>query len=324
MKVLVTGGAGFIGRYTVKRLIDQGDQVVVVDSLEGNRLPNFEKSVTFYQADITSESNKLESIFAQERPEYVIHLAAQISVRYSLLNPSDDAESNIMGTIHVLNQCVRYGVKKVVFSSSAAAYGNPRQVPVQESHETEPLSFYGVSKRVSEIYIQSFAHHYGLDYSILRYANAYGIRETRNGEDGVISAFVERIMAGLPLDIYGDGRQTRDFVYVKDIAEANVAALRGGSGQIMNVSSGKGISLLEIVEILKSLCGKNAILKFWPQQSGDIEHSVLDNGKAKDLLWWTPIYSLIEGLQEIVNFEMETKKKALSITNSEFNKISTM
>ncbi|MFD1175587.1 NAD-dependent epimerase/dehydratase family protein [Paenibacillus puldeungensis] len=311
MKVLVTGGAGFIGRYTVKRLIEVGDQVVVVDRKPDVGRLFSDLGVTVYQQDIGSE--QMEKIFADERPDSVIHLAAQVSVRRSLQNPLDDAETNIMGTVRLLQLCARYHVQKIVFASSAAVYGNPRQVPIKETHITEPLSFYGVSKRVSEMYIETFALRHDLDYSILRYANVYGIRESRTGEDGVLTAFVERIMAGLPLEIYGDGLQTRDFIYVKDVAEANVAALRSGEQQIMNISSGAGISLLETVGILKELCGRNVNPQFLPAQAGDIEHSVLDNGKARDILWWEPSYSIYEGLREMVDFELDARQNPMLV-----------
>ncbi|MED4956824.1 NAD-dependent epimerase/dehydratase family protein, partial [Paenibacillus macerans] len=251
MKVLVTGGAGFIGRHTVELLVAQGDQVVVVDRAAAVRNLGRDKSVTVYQLDIVSE--ELEHVFALERPDSVIHLAAQISVQRSLQKPLDDAETNIMGTIRLLQLCARYEVRKIIYASSAAVYGNPREVPVKETHATEPLSCYGVSKLVAEMYIQSFAGRYNLDYSILRYANVYGIREIRNGEDGVLTAFVERMIAGLPLEVYGDGSQTRDFIYVKDVAAANAAALRTGSRQVMNISSGTGISLLDAVDVLREL-----------------------------------------------------------------------
>ncbi|GIP50735.1 NAD-dependent epimerase/dehydratase family protein [Paenibacillus timonensis] len=311
MKVLVTGGAGFIGRHTVKRLLEEGEQVVVVDTGQTGNPRKMDESVSYYSVDIVSE--ELESIFAEERPDAVIHLAAQTSVRRSLQNPSADAETNILGTIQLLQQCVRFGVRRIVFASSAAVYGNPDHLPIKESHGTEPLSFYGVSKRVSEMYIQSFSERYGLDYSILRYANVYGIRERRTGEDGVLTAFVERLMAGLPLEVYGDGLQTRDFVYVKDVAEANVLALRSSGNQILNVSSGRSISLLEALGMLKEISGRNVQPQFRPAQAGDIEQSLLDNGKVRDVLWWEPRYSLYDGLLEMMEFETEARKNPLLV-----------
>ncbi|MDU4697233.1 MULTISPECIES: NAD-dependent epimerase/dehydratase family protein [Paenibacillus] len=320
MKVLVTGGAGFIGRHTVQRLVDQGDEVVVVDTGLAGNPRKMDESVRGYAVDIVSE--ELERIFAEERPEAVIHLAAQTSVRRSLHNPTGDAETNILGTIRLLQQCVRYEVRRIVFASSAAVYGNPEHLPIEESHATEPLSFYGVSKRVSEMYIQSFNERYGLNYSILRYANVYGIRERRTGEDGVLTAFVERLMAGLPLEVYGDGLQTRDFVYVKDVAEANVLALRCTGSQVLNVSSGRGISLLEALGMLKEMSGRNVQPQFRPAQAGDIEQSVLDNGKARDVLWWEPRYSLYDGLLEMMEFESEARKNPMLVERTSYSKTS--
>lgn len=169
------------------------------------------------------------------------------------------------------------------------------------------------------MYIQTFAERHDLDYSILRYANVYGIRKSRTGEDGVLTAFVERIMAGLPLDIYGNGLQTRDFIYVKDVADANVAALRSGERQIMNISSGSGITLLETVGMLEKLFGRNVNPQFLPAQAGDIERSVLDNGKARDILWWEPSYSIYEGLREMVDFELEARRNPLLVQRSEIS-----
>lgn len=316
MKVLVTGGAGFIGRHTVKRLLDQGDQVVVVDTRLSGNLGKKDDLLTYYPTDIVSDD--LELIFAEERPDAVIHLAAQTSVQRSLHHPTADAETNILGTVQLLEQCVRYSVQRIVFASSAAVYGNPDHLPIKESQRTEPLSFYGVSKRVSEMYIQSFHERYGLDYSILRYANVYGIRERRTGEDGVLTAFVERLIAGLPLEVYGDGSQTRDFVYVKDIAEANVQALRCTGSQILNVSSGRGISLLEVLGVLSEIFGRQVQPYFRPAQPGDIDQSVLDNGKARNILWWEPRYSLYDGLVEMMEFEMEARKNPLLIERTNY------
>lgn len=320
MKVLVTGGAGFIGRHTVKRLVEEGEQVVVVDTALAGNPRKMDESVRFYATDIVSE--ELEAIFAEERPDAVIHLAAQTSVRRSLHNPTADAETNILGTIRLLQQCVRFGVRRIVFASSAAVYGNPDYLPIEEAHGTEPLSFYGVSKRVSEMYIQSFSERYGLNYAILRYANVYGIRERRTGEDGVLTAFVERLVAGLPLEVYGDGLQTRDFVYVKDVAEANVLALRCAGSQVLNISSGHGISLLEALGMLKEMSGRNVQPQFRPAQAGDIEQSVLDNGKARDILWWEPKYSLYDGLSEMMDFETEARKNPLLVERTSFSETS--
>ncbi|WP_059049278.1 NAD-dependent epimerase/dehydratase family protein [Paenibacillus senegalimassiliensis] len=324
MKVLVTGGAGFIGGETVKRIREQDEQVVIVDNgdmREGSHKPEGDKEVAYYAVDVASK--ELEDVFAQERPDRVIHLAAQTSVRRSLNHPVEDAQTNILGTVNVLEQCVRYGVQKIVFASSAAVYGNPVHLPIAESHAAEPLSFYGMSKWAGERYIQAFGERYGLGYAILRYANVYGIRERRTGEDGVLTAFVERLLAGLPLDIFGDGRQTRDFIYVKDVADATVHALRTNQNQVLNIGSSTGTSLLEVVDLLKELSGRQLQPQFHPASSGDIGHSILDNGKARDALWWEPRYTLYEGLREMVEFEMEVRKNPLLVERLAYSEAST-
>ncbi|WMT41438.1 NAD-dependent epimerase/dehydratase family protein [Paenibacillus sp. D2_2] len=265
MKVLVTGGPGFIGRHTVSHLLEQDCQVIVVDQRKDPKLPE-DKSVTYYETDIVSED--LEQIFAVEQPDYCIHLAAHVSVPRSYENPHLDAEINIMGTINVLRACVRYKVRKIVFSSSAAVYGNPDIYPIEEQCALDPQSFYGMSKYVAESYIRSFSTQYNLDYTILRYANVYGIREHRTGEDGVMTAFIERMAGGMPMIIYGDGRQTRDFVYVRDVAVANALALSVGSYQTFNISSGVGLSLLELSGRLQELYEKTNSVQFMPQKPG--------------------------------------------------------
>lgn len=307
MKVLVTGGAGFIGRHTVSQLLEQGYQVIVVDQRRGDHKLSCDQSVTYYEADIVSED--LEQIFAKEEPDYCIHLAAQVSVPRSFENPHLDAEVNIVGTINVLRMCVRYKVRKIVFASSAAVYGNPGIYPIEEKCTLDPQSFYGLSKYVAESYIRSFADQYHLDYTILRYANVYGVREHRTGQDGVMTAFVERMAGGMPMIIYGDGRQTRDFVYVRDVAVANALALGAGSRQIFNISSGVGLSLLELSGILQQLCEHSISVQFMPQKPGDIDRSILSNDKARNLLGWFPSYSLEEGLRAMTVHEYGVKKK---------------
>lgn len=307
MKVLVTGGAGFIGRHTVSQLLEQGYQVIVVDQRRGDHKLPYDQSVTYYEADIVSE--ELEQIFAKEEPNYCIHLAAQVSVPRSFENPHLDAEVNIVGTINVLRMCVRYKVRKMVFASSAAVYGNPGIYPIEEKCDLNPQSFYGLSKYAAESYIRSFSEQYHLDYTILRYANVYGVREHRTGQDGVVTAFIERMAGGMPMIIYGDGHQTRDFVYVRDVAFANTLALGAGSQQIFNISSGVGLSLLELSGILQQLCEHSLSVQFMPQKSGDIDRSILSNEKARNLLGWSPSYSLEEGLRAMTVHEYGTRKK---------------
>lgn len=308
MKIAVTGGAGFIGNHTVEKLLEQNYQVVVIDDLDGGTRSYYRSGVTFYQADIGSE--KLSHIMELERPDGVIHLAGQVSVQRSLQDPSLDAQHNIMGTVNLLRQCVKHHVRKFVFSSSAAVYGNPYELPIAENHELAPLSFYGVSKLVCEMYIQSFAHQFGLDYSILRYANVYGPGQSIKGEGAVVASFASRMLEGERPCIYGDGEHSRDFIYVKDVAAANTAALQHGSGETMNISSGKPLTIHELFVMLRDLSGRQMTPDYQPAKEGDIVHSLLCNHKARALLNWEPVYSMADGLLETLN-EYSVRKAAV-------------
>lgn len=299
MKIAVTGGAGFIGRHTVEALLEQNHQVVVIDYLEDGTRSYFDERVTLYQTDICS--GMLSQIFSTERPDAVIHLAGQISVQRSLNHPYLDAQHNILGTVNVLRQCVDYHVRKIVFSSTAAVYGNPLCLPIEEDHKVDPLSFYGLSKLTSEKYIEFFSHQHGLDYTILRYANVYGPGQTVKGEGAVVASFVNRMLEGERPVIYGDGLHSRDFIFVRDVALANIAALWGGSSEVMNISSGKPLTILELFETLRDLRGLHIVPDFQAPREGDIVHSLLSNDKAIKLLNWEPVHSLVDGLQMTLN-----------------------
>ncbi|WP_433944521.1 NAD-dependent epimerase/dehydratase family protein [Paenibacillus sp. SN-8-1] len=299
MKIAVTGGAGFIGKHTVEQLLEQNHQVIVIDYLEDGTKSYFDERVTFYQTDIGS--GNLSQIFSTERPDAVIHLAGQISVQRSLHNPYLDAQINILGTVNLLKQCVDYHVRKIVFSSSAAVYGNPLYLPIDENHEVDPLSFYGLSKLATEKYIESFSRQYGLDYAILRYANVYGPGQTVKGEGAVVASFVDRMLGGERPAIYGDGEHSRDFIFVKDVAAANVAALWRGSRQVMNISSGKPLTIRELFEILSDLNNLHIAPDYQAAREGDIVHSLLSNDKARTLLDWEPVHTIVDGLQMTLN-----------------------
>ncbi|RUT33460.1 NAD-dependent epimerase/dehydratase family protein [Paenibacillus zeisoli] len=299
MKIAVTGGAGFIGKHTVEALLEQNHQVVVIDYLEDGTKSYFDERVTLYQMDIGSA--KLSQIFSTERPDAVIHLAGQISVQRSLNHPYLDAQHNILGTVNVLRQCVDYHVRKIVFSSTAAVYGNPLCLPIQEDHEVDPLSFYGLSKLTSEKYIEFFSKQYGLDYTILRYANVYGPGQTVKGEGAVVASFVNRMLAGERPTIYGDGQHSRDFVFVRDVASANAAALWRGSREVMNISSGKPLTIQELFDILRDLSDLHTVPDYQAAREGDIVHSLLSNHKARTLLNWEPVHTIVDGLKMTLN-----------------------
>lgn len=300
MKVLVTGGAGFIGSHIVDKLITDGAKVAVVDNLSTGRRENINPRAKFYQVDITQL--ELQEVFAAERPQFVIHQAAQISVPKSLADPVFDATVNILGTLRVLEGCCRYGVKKIVYASSAAVYGAPTYLPVDEKHLIKPLAGYGVSKHTPEHYFPIYQEFHGLCYTILRYGNVYGIRQDPQGEGGVVSIFTDRLLRGVQPTIFGDGDQTRDFIYVADVAQANILALIQGDGETLNISCGRPITVNQLLAVMEQVAGTKLGAVYTEERPGDIKHSVLDNSQAITALGWQPQYTIEEGLRETLEF----------------------
>lgn len=298
MKVLVTGGAGFIGSHIVDELLEKKYEVVVIDNFitgHESRIPN---GVKLIKADIRES---LDSAFMSEKPDVVIHQAAQVSVANSTLQPLYDADENIMGTINLLNLSVKYNIKKFIFASSAAVYGNPSQLPITENHPPQPISFYGLSKLTAESYIQLFSKFYGLSYAILRYSNVYGMRQDANGEAGVIAIFKEKILSGKNPSIYGDGLQTRDFVFVKDVAKANAAAITYGENGIYNISSNSQVTVLDIIQEFERNSNSHVKPVFCDAREGDIRDSVLSNDKARSELKWSPEDTIRSGLKKTID-----------------------
>jgi UDP-glucose 4-epimerase len=303
MNILVTGGAGFIGSHIVDRLIDLGHSVSIIDNLSTGKISFLNQKADFYEYNILDDG--IDKVFETVRPEVVIHHAAQIDVQTSLKQPSLDASLNILGTIKLLESCKNHGIRKFIYASSAAVYGTPEYLPVDENHPIQPLSFYGISKHTPEHYIQAFSYLSGIDYTILRYANVYGIRQDPKGEGGVISIFIDKLLGGQTSSIYGDGEQTRDFIYVKDIVEANMAALEHGSKGIYNISNNKQTSINELLKLMSSLCDKSLSPNYLAPRAGDIIHSCLDNKAAIKALGWKPEYDLTTGLKETCEYYME-------------------
>jgi UDP-glucose 4-epimerase len=296
MNILVTGGAGFIGSHIVDELIAAGHRVHVLDNLSTGHRENVHPHAIFHQADVLDGS--LGDVFAAARPEVVIHHAAQIDVQSSLKQPRLDANINIVGTIAILEQCRDHKVRKLVFASSAAVYGTPEYLAVDERHPLKPLSFYGISKLTAEHYIEAFAALYEVDYTILRYANVYGIRQGTRGEGGVVAVFMDKLLQGQQPLIYGNGEQTRDFIYVKDIVRANMAALQLGSRSIYNISGNEQTTVVELLQLMCDIGGRIFNPRFEQARAGDIVHSRLQNLAARTGLDWHPIYVLRQGLQE--------------------------
>lgn len=300
MKVLVTGGAGFIGSHIVDVLVEKGYETVVIDNLSTGNKAFLPPEVTFYEVDISSDS--FDNIFKKELPDMVIHQAAQVDVSKSIKQPSVDALSNIMGTILILEACKKYKVKKFIYASSCSVYGETGDVSIQELFPIKPISFYGMSKYTPEVYIKLFNEQFGLPYTILRYANVYGPRQTPKGEGGVVSIFFEKLMNQEPFVIFGDGHQTRDFVYVKDVAEANVLALQKGKNETINIGTNTKTSINELYSLFGKVSSSLPTPHYSPSRSGDILYSRLDNRKAFELLGWKPITTLEQGLVQTYNY----------------------
>jgi UDP-glucose 4-epimerase len=294
MKVLVTGGAGFIGSHISELLLARGDQVAVVDNLRTGKLANLPSGVTFYHEDITQPL--LASIFRREKPQVVIHQAAQVSVPKSVADPKVDTKINIAGTINVLEAAKKCGVRKIVFASSAAVYGEPQYLPLDEEHPVSVQSPYGLAKHTVERYLALYRSLYGLEYTVLRYANVYGPRQDGQGEGGVVAIFAHCLSRGLVPTIFGSGEQTRDFVFVKDVAAANIAATTHADGQVLNISTNHAISVNQLYEKMARIWGVDTPANRGPDRAGDIEHSTLNNTKACRELAWAPKWSLDKGL----------------------------
>lgn len=298
MKVLVTGGAGFVGSHVVDTLIDNKHDVVVCDSLVSGTLGNVHTSAHFYQLDIRSK--EIEDMFKQEKPEVVYHLAAQSVVPPSIKDPMYDESVNVGGTLNLLEMMRKYGAKKIIYSSSAAVYGNPVELPVTEDHPIQPVSPYGLSKWIAEHYLALYQRMYGIDYTAFRYANIYGPRQTPEGEGGVVSIFVDQIKKGETPTINGDGRHTRDYIYVGDVAEANLMAIDRGSQAVVNIGTGKAVSLLELLQLLEEASGESVKAIHGKERAGDIVHSCLDPRNALDALGWEAKTTLLDGLIETI------------------------
>lgn len=308
MNVLVTGGAGFIGSNLVDALLRQAGRVTVIDDLSTGRRANLPPEVTLYRQDI-ADGEALAEILRQESPEVVFHLAAQISVPRSLAEPGLDAGTNIVGTLNLLEACRLSGTRKVIYSSSAAVYGTPESLPVREDHPCRPLSPYGISKFSAELYLATYRHLYGLDYTILRYANVYGPRQEDSGEGGVVAVFIRHLLDGRPPVIYGDGEQTRDFIYVGDVVAANLQAIDRGAGQVLNISRGAPTSVNALLDILQRIAGTSLAPRREPPRPGDIVHSYLDNSRARrELAWGGPACGLEEGLRQTLEYCRRTSR----------------
>lgn len=301
MKVLVTGGAGFIGSHLVDRLILEGHDAVVVDNLVTGKRRNINRAARFYKMDV--QSWRLERVFRNERPNVVMHLAAQMDVRKSVEDPMFDAQVNVLGTLNVLQQAVKHGVRKVIFSSSGGAiYGEQETYPAPETHVLKPLSPYGLSKLCGEQYLSYFQRVSGLQAVSLRYANVYGPRQDPEGEAGVVAIFIQKMLNNEQAVINGNGRQTRDFVFVDDVVEANLAMMGQETQGTYNVGTGVETSINDLFRILVQHTGSACKEMHGPAKKGEQARSVIDCTKLRQEVLWEPKADLSEGLKKTVEY----------------------
>ena len=301
MKIIVTGGAGFIGSHVVDAYLENGHDVVVVDDLSTGRPSNLNPQAKFYQLDIRNPI--LRDLFASERPEVINHHAAQMDVRRSVDDPRFDADVNILGSIHLAELAREFGVRKFIhISSGGAIYGEPVYLPCDEKHPVQPLSPYGASKYTFELYLYIYKEIYGLDYSILRYANVYGPRQDPFGEAGVVAIFTGQMLRDDQVTINGSGDQLRDFVYVKDCARANVTCLERGSGGVFNLGSGVGTTINQVFDQLKEITDYSKEPIHGPEKAGETFQIYLESNQAKIQLDWMPTINLRDGLSQTVEY----------------------
>jgi UDP-glucose 4-epimerase len=313
-KILVTGGAGFIASHLVDVLIEKGHRVVVIDNLSTGKKENINKKAKFYKIDICSP--KIEEIFKKEKPQICFHLAAQINVRKSVENPLFDAKVNILGSLNIIQNFIqlptsifqlrasKFQPPTFIFASTGGAiYGETNKVPTPEDCPANPISPYGISKLTIENYLKFYKKNFGLKFISLRFSNVYGPRQDPRGEAGVVAIFIEKILKGEKPTIFGDGNQTRDFIFVEDIVSACLKAMEyKGKKEIFNIGTGIENSINELYEILSKLLKTKIKPKYAPEKPGDLKRSCLDISLAKRELKWEPNFDLEKGLKKTINF----------------------
>lgn len=301
-KILVTGGAGFIGSHVVDLFIEKGFEVVILDDLSTGRASNLNPAAKFYQMDIRDP--KVRDVFAAEKPDYVSHHAAQMDVRRSVAQPLFDADVNILGSINLIECAKEFGVKRFVYiSTGGAVYGEPERVPCEETDPINPICQYGASKHTVEHYLFMYHVNYGLKYTVLRYPNVFGPRQDPHGEAGVVAIFTGRMLNNESVTINGDGAQTRDYVYVGDCAYANYLAVSvHHQPGIYNIGWSRPTSVNDIFSTLAKVTGYSQPAQYGPAKVGETRHIYLNAAKIQKDLGWAPTKSLEEGLQKTVDY----------------------
>jgi UDP-glucose 4-epimerase len=303
MRILVTGGAGFIGSNTVDALIASGKhQVAVLDDLSAGKREQVNSGAQFYQVDIRNGARVTE-VIEREKPEVIFHFAAQMDVRRSVASPAFDAEVNLVGFLNLMEAGRRNGLARVIFSSTGGAiYGEQERFPCDEDHPCRPVSPYGVAKFATERYLFFYQVQYGIPYQALRYANVYGPRQDPHGEAGVVAIFCGRLLAGQPVTIFGDGKQTRDYVFVGDVVRANLAALEGDRAGALNVGTGVETSVNQLYAELAAVAGVSQQPTYAAARPGEQQRSVISPARTTRELGWQPKVSLRDGLTQTLQF----------------------
>lgn len=307
MKCLVTGGAGFIGSSLVDSLIADGHSVAILDDLSTGKREYLNKKAKFYEVDICSE--EVENIFQEEKFDYVFHLAAQIDVRISVNNPKLDNKINVLGGLNVLENCRKYKVKKIIFSSTGGAiYGDALEIPTPESYPTNPVSPYGIHKLTFEKYLNYYCKVYGQEYISLRFANIYGPRQFKGGEAGVVSIFIDNAVNNKKSIINGDGKQTRDYVYIDDVVRALIASIKNNYNGEINIGTAKETNLLDVIMAIESAMGEEIKKEHGAAKEGEQIRSCLKNSLAENILRWSPSIDLTEGIKRTIEWSKKNKK----------------
>jgi len=315
MRILVTGGAGFIASHVADAYIKLGNEVAIIDDLSRGSQANVNPAARFYLGDIRDE-HFIKSVFENERPDVVNHHAAQMDVRRGVREPLFDASVNILGSLNILQSAVAFHTKRIIYVSTAgAAYGEPETLPVPEDSPINPITPYGISKHTVEHYLFTYRVLYGLEYVVLRYGNVYGPRQSSQGEAGVFAIFFEQMLAGDQPVIYGDGSKVRDYVYIDDVARANVLALERGNGEIFNIAGGVETTDQEVFDTVQELAGSAGVRpRYVARRPGEIEKIRLDISKAESQLGWRPQVSLRDGAKKTAAYFIKSTQKSVAHT----------
>lgn len=301
MKILVTGGAGFIASNVSDALINEGHNVVIIDDLSGGKMENVNPKAKFYKMDI--QDAQVENIFRDEKIEVMVHHAAQMDVRKSVADPKFDASVNVLGFLNLMEFGRKYGLKKVIFASTGGAiYGEQDYFPADENHPNRPLSPYGITKLVTEKYLFFYKEVYGIEHVILRYANIYGPRQSPHGEAGVVAIFTSKMLNGEQPVINGDGKQTRDYVFVGDVVNANLLALQYSGSNIFNIGTGIETDVNQLFHHLKTHTRSSCEERHAPVKAGEQMRSVISSKKISEALGWKPTVSIEDGLKITVEY----------------------